>query len=61
MTEEVKPQTKRAYRSTKRAEQVAQTRRDIIARAGVLFRDHGYTGVSMPSIASAYPWTQTMQ
>jgi len=52
MTEEVKPQAKRAYRSTKRAEQVAQTRRDIIATAGVLFRDHGYAGVSMPSIAS---------
>ena len=33
MTDDVKP--RRAYRSTKRAEQVAQTRRDIIATAGV--------------------------
>ena len=49
MTDHVKP--RRAYRSTKRAEQVAQTRRDIIATAGVLFRDHGYAGVSMPAIA----------
>ena len=50
MTDDVKP--RRAYRSTKRAEQVAQTRRDIIATAGVLFRDHGYAGVSMPAIAT---------
>jgi AcrR family transcriptional regulator len=49
MTEEVKP--RRAYRSTKRAEQAAQTRRDIVATAGVLFRDRGYAGVSMPTIA----------
>ena len=49
MTDDVKP--RRAYRSTKRAEQVAQTRRDIIATAGVLFREHGYAGVSMPAIA----------
>ena len=52
MTDDVKPQVKRAYRSTKRAEQVAQTRRDIIATAGVLFREHGYAGVSMPAIAA---------
>jgi AcrR family transcriptional regulator len=50
MTEEVKP--RRAYRSTKRAEQVAQTRRDILATAGALFRARGYTGVSMPTVAS---------
>jgi len=49
MCEEVK--SRRAYRSTKRAEQVAQTRRDIVATAGVLFRDLGYAGVSMPAIA----------
>jgi AcrR family transcriptional regulator len=49
MTDEVKP--RRAYRSVKRAEQVAQTRRDILASAGALFREHGYAGVSMPQIA----------
>lgn len=52
MTDDVKPQVKRAYRSTKRAEQVAQTRRDIIATAGVLFREHGYAGVAMPAVAA---------
>lgn len=50
MTDEVKP--RRAYRSTKRAEQVAQTRRDILATAGALFRARGYAGVSMPTVAS---------
>ncbi|HEV8281477.1 MAG TPA: helix-turn-helix domain-containing protein [Candidatus Limnocylindrales bacterium] len=49
MTEDVKP--RRAYRSTKRAEQVAQTRRDILATAGALFRARGYAGVSMPTVA----------
>lgn len=49
MTDEVKP--RRAYRSVKRAEQVAQTRSDILATAGALFRKHGYAGVSMPQIA----------
>jgi len=49
MTDDVKP--RRAYRSTKRAEQVAQTRRDILATAGALFRRRGYTGVSMPAVA----------
>lgn len=51
MTENVKP--KRAYRSTRRADQVAQTRRDILATAGALFRRLGYVGVSMPQIAGA--------
>lgn len=50
MTQDVKP-PRRAYRSTKRAEQVAQTRRDITASAGALFRARGYTAVSMPVIA----------
>jgi AcrR family transcriptional regulator len=49
MTEEVKP--RRAYRSTKRAEQVAQTRRDILATAGARFRQDGYSATSMPAIA----------
>jgi AcrR family transcriptional regulator len=46
----VKP--RRAYRSTRRAEQVARTRRDIIATAGTLFRARGYAGVAMPGIAA---------
>ena len=50
MTNHVKS-PKRAYRSTKRAEQVAQTRRDILASAGTLFRAQGYTAVAMPVIA----------
>lgn len=50
MTEQVKP-PRRAYRSTKRAEQVAQTRRDILASAGALFRSHGYQAVAIPVIA----------
>jgi AcrR family transcriptional regulator len=49
MTEDVKP--RRAYRSTKRAEQTAQTRRDILSNAGALFREQGYANVSMPVIA----------
>jgi AcrR family transcriptional regulator len=50
MTEQVKP--RRAYRSTKRAEQAAQTRREITHAAGALFRARGYAAVSMPLIAS---------
>jgi AcrR family transcriptional regulator len=50
MTDDVKTQ-KRAYRSTKRADQVAQARRHVLATAGVLFRAHGYAAVSMPVIA----------
>lgn len=50
MTDSVKP-PKRAYRSIKRADQVAQTRRDVLASAGALFRAQGYTAVSMPVIA----------
>ena len=50
MTNDVKP--KRAYRSTRRAEQVAQTRRDIVAMAGTMFRARGYPGVAMPAIAT---------
>jgi AcrR family transcriptional regulator len=49
MTDEVKP--RRSYRSVKRAEKVAQTRRDILATAGALFRAQSYAGVSMPAIA----------
>ena len=52
MSDDVKP-PKRAYRSTKRAEQVAQTRRDILAAAGTMFRAQGYSAVSMPVIARA--------
>lgn len=50
MPEDVKP--RRAYRSRKRAEQVAQSRRDIVQTAGLLFRQRGYASVTMPAIAS---------
>jgi AcrR family transcriptional regulator len=50
MTEDVKP--RRRYESTRRQEQAAQTRRDILAAAGTLFRDQGYAATSMPSIAA---------
>jgi AcrR family transcriptional regulator len=49
MTDDVKTQ-KRAYRSTRRADQVAQARRHVLATAGALFRVHGYAAVSMPVI-----------
>ena len=49
MTDDVKP--RRRYRSTRRADQAAQTRRDIVTAAGLLFRDRGYAGVAMPVIA----------
>jgi AcrR family transcriptional regulator len=51
MTDEVKP--RRAYRSTKRAAQAEATRQDILAAAGVLFRNAGYGAVSMQAIATA--------
>ena len=50
MSEDVKP--RRAYRSSKRAEQAAQTRRDIVHAAGALYRARGFTGVTMPQIAA---------
>jgi AcrR family transcriptional regulator len=46
----VKP--RRRYDSRRRQEQVAQTRRDILAAAGALFRQGGYGGTSMPAIAT---------
>jgi AcrR family transcriptional regulator len=49
MKDDVKP--RRRYRSTRRADQAAQTRRDIVTAAGLLFRDRGYAGVAMPVIA----------
>ena len=50
MTEDVKP--RRRYESPRRQEQAAQTRRDILATAGSLFRERGYAGTSMPQIAA---------
>ena len=49
MTEHVK--TRRRYASRRRAEQAEQTRHDILAAAGVLFRERGY-GVPMTDIAA---------
>lgn len=50
MTEVVK--TRRRYESRRRQEQAAQTRTDILAAAGKLFRDRGYAATSMPLIAT---------
>lgn len=50
MAETVKP--RRSYDSQRRRLQAAQTRRDIEAAANKLFRDRGYAGTSMPSIAA---------
>lgn len=48
MTADVKP--RRRYESKRRAIQAAQTRRDVISAAGVLFRERGY-GVEVAAIA----------
>jgi len=50
MQRNVKPQ--RRYESPRRREQAAQTRRDIIAAAGLRFRERGYAVTSMPEIAA---------
>ena len=50
MTSDVK--ARRKYESVRRKEQAAQTRRDIMAAAGTLFRERGYGQVSMHDIAS---------
>ncbi len=50
MEDLVKP--RRRYDSRRRQEQAAQTRRDILAAAGALFRQSGYGGTSMPTIAA---------
>jgi AcrR family transcriptional regulator len=50
MTRDVK--TRRRYESPRRQAQAAQTRRDIVAAAGKLFRDRGYGAASMPLIAA---------
>ncbi len=49
MSEDVK--TRRRYESPRRQEQAARTRLDILAAAGKLFRDRGYTATPMPLIA----------
>jgi AcrR family transcriptional regulator len=49
MAESVKPH--RRYASPRRAAQAAQTRRDIVTAAGLLFRERGY-GVPLADIAS---------
>ncbi len=49
MTQDVKP--RRQYDSRRRREQAEQTRRDILAAGGKLFRDDGYAGTSMTRIA----------
>ena len=43
---------RRRYDSRRRQEQAAQTRRDIVRAADALFRARGYSGTSMPTIAT---------
>jgi AcrR family transcriptional regulator len=50
MSDVVKP--RRRYDSRRRQEQAAQTRQDILAAAGTLFRERGYAGTSMVQIAA---------
>ncbi len=50
MNDCVKPP--RRYDSRRRREQAAQTRQDILAAAGALFRERGYAGTSMAQIAA---------
>lgn len=50
MSQVVKP--RRRYDSRRRQEQAAQTRRDILAAAGALFRARGYAGTSMTAIST---------
>lgn len=50
MTDRVK--SKRRYDSRRRQQQAAQTRQDILAAAGTLFRERGYAGTSMTQIAA---------
>lgn len=50
MIDPVKP--RRRYESRRRQEQAAETRRNIVAAAGVLFREHGYGGTSMTRVAA---------
>jgi AcrR family transcriptional regulator len=50
MAGDVKP--RRKYESRRRQEQAAQTRHDILAVAGTLFRERGYTATSMPQVAA---------
>ena len=50
MSKNVKP--RRRYESRRRSEQAEQTRRDIVAAAGRLFRERGYAATSMTGIAA---------
>ena len=50
MTDHVKP--RRRYDSRRRQAQATQTQQDILAAAGTLFRERGYSATSMPLIAS---------
>ena len=53
MAERVKS---RRYQSARRAAQAAQTRRDIVTAAGLLFRERGY-GVPLADVA--IHWNET--
>jgi AcrR family transcriptional regulator len=45
------PTSKRSYNSTRRAQQAAQTRADVVAAAISRFRDHGWAATTLAAIA----------
>src|SRR6266498_3759264 len=53
MAEEVKPQPRRRYDTTRRQAQAAQTRQDIVAAAQRVFLERGYSGATLTAIAQA--------
>ncbi|MGH9133320.1 MAG: TetR/AcrR family transcriptional regulator, partial [Ilumatobacteraceae bacterium] len=45
------PPTRRPYRSTRRKQQAARTRSDVLAAAVRLFAEHGWSGSTLAAIA----------
>src|SRR6266508_1619731 len=58
MAEEVKPQPRRRYDTTRRQAQAAQTRQDIVAAAQRVFLERGYSGATLTVIAETDPRRQ---
>lgn len=53
MPAKAKPKPKRAYNATRRQAQAAEARRQMVAAAGRLFGERGYTGTTMEAVAQA--------
>lgn len=51
MKSEATAKQTRSYRSTRRAQQAAQTREDVLNAAVELFREHGWSGTTVSAIA----------